>query len=63
MDRPLRLQEDEPTGVTRQSAHEGGSVASPTHWPLLPQEIFQVLISARDLVNPRSIVRSEVLGQ
>jgi hypothetical protein len=24
----------------RQSAHEGGKVVSPTHWPPLPQEIF-----------------------
>ena len=34
--------------VSRQSAHEGGKVVSPTHRPLLPpQERFLVLISVR----------------
>jgi len=40
--RRLRLQ------ISRQSAHEGGKVVSPTHRPPLPpQEIFLVLISVR----------------
>jgi len=34
--------------ISRQSAQEGGKVVSPTYWPpLLPQEIFLVLISVR----------------
>jgi len=34
--------------ISRQSAHKGGKVVSPMHWPpLLPQEIFLVLISVR----------------
>jgi hypothetical protein len=39
---------DRPIGsrISRQSAHEGSKVVSPTHWtPLPPQEIFLVLIS------------------
>jgi hypothetical protein len=31
--------------ISRQSAHEGGKVVSPTHRPSLPQEGFLVLIS------------------
>ena len=42
--------------ILRQSAHEGSKVVSPTHrQPLVPQEIFLVLISVR--VNPRVTVQ------
>jgi hypothetical protein len=43
--------------ISRQSAHEGGKVVSPTHRPpWLPQEIFLVLISVRCWVNHRIII-------
>ena len=43
--------------ISRQSAHEGGKVVSPTHRPPL----FLVLISVRGWVDPRAIVRQEGL--
>jgi len=49
--------------ISRQSAHEGGKVVSSTHRPPLPQEIFLVLISVRDWVDPRALVRPEGLCQ
>ena len=49
--------------ISRQSAHEGGKVVSPTHRQPLPQETFVVLISVRGCVNPRAIVRPEGLCQ
>jgi len=38
---------DRGSQISRQSAHEGGKVVSPTHRPPLPQEILLVLISVR----------------
>ena len=38
--------------ISRQSAHEGGKVVSPTHRPPLPQEIFLVLTS---IVQPEGL--------
>jgi len=36
LDRPLQLQEVEASRISRQSAHEGGKVVTPTHRPHLP---------------------------
>src|SRR5215510_13741196 len=42
----LRVPAGSGSQISRQSAHEGGKVVSPTHRPPLPaQEIFLVLIS------------------
>jgi hypothetical protein len=50
--------------MSRQLAHEGGKVVSPTQWPPLPlQEIFLILIYVRGWVSPRAIVRMEGLCQ
>ena len=49
--------------ISRQWAHKSGKVVSPTHWLPLPHEIFLVLISVRDWVGPRTIVRPEGLCQ
>jgi hypothetical protein len=50
--------------ISRQSAHEGSKVASPTHQPPLPpQEILVVLISVRGWIDPRAIVRPKGLCQ
>jgi hypothetical protein len=38
LENPLGLQEVEAPRISRQSAHEGGKVVSPTHRPSLPPE-------------------------
>jgi hypothetical protein len=48
--------------ISRQSAHQGGKVVSPTHWPSLPQEGFLVLISVRGWVDARATMRPEGLS-
>ena len=40
LDRPLVLHEFEALRISRQSAHEGGKVVSPTHRPPLPLMIY-----------------------
>ena len=48
LDRSLRVPGGWGSQFSRQLAHEGGKVVSPTHrLPLPPQEIFLVLISVR----------------
>jgi hypothetical protein len=47
LDMPLGFQAVEAPRISRQSAHEGGKVVSPTHRPSLPQERMLVLISVR----------------
>ena len=50
--------------ISRQSAHEGGKVVSPTHrQPFSPKETFMVLNLVRGWVNPRAIVWLEGLCQ
>ena len=50
--------------ISRQSAHEGVKVVTPTHRPpLTPREIFLVLIFVRHWTNPRVTVRPEGLFQ
>jgi hypothetical protein len=57
----LRVQGDWDSQISRQSAHGGAKVVSPTHWPSLPQQIFLVLISVRGWANPSAIMRPEGL--
>jgi hypothetical protein len=49
--------------ISRQSAHEGGNVISPTHRPLLIPGNIPGTISVRSWVDPRAIVRPEGLHQ
>jgi hypothetical protein len=57
----LRFQEDEAPIVTRQSAHEGGTIVSLMHRPSLP--IFMAYVYVRNKVDPRAIVRPVGLCQ
>ena len=60
----LRVPGGSDSQISRQSAHEGGKVVSPTHrQPLPPKEIFLALISIRDWVDPSATVRPEGLCQ
>jgi hypothetical protein len=50
--------------ISRQSTNEGGKVVNPKHLSCLPpQKLFLLLISVRDWVNLRVIVRPEGLCQ
>jgi len=49
--------------ISRQSAHEGGKVVSPTHRPPLPLGNIPGTRFFRGWVNPRTIVRPEGLCQ
>jgi hypothetical protein len=52
--------------ISRQSAYEGGNISNPTHradFTPPPKEIFLVIISCRDRVNSRAIVRQGELCQ
>jgi hypothetical protein len=40
LNRPLRLHKFDAPRLSRQSAHEGGKVVSPTHWPPLPPKRY-----------------------
>jgi hypothetical protein len=56
LDRPLRLQEVQSTGISIQKAHEGGKVVSPTHRPLLlPRKYswYSFLLQAESTPGPQ----------
>ena len=54
---PLELQEVEAPRISRQSAHEGGKVVSPTPRPLLPPG--DTFIYVRGGVVPKAVMLSE----
>jgi len=56
LDKPLGLKDVEALRISRQSAHEGGKVVSPTHRPPLSPRRSQVLVSVGASVDPRTIV-------
>jgi len=59
----LRVPGGSGSQISKLSAHEGGKVVSPRHWPPLPQENMPLLISVTSWVDPRAIVRQEGLCQ
>jgi len=68
LDRSWGLQEVKAHRISRQLAHANGKLVGPMHrspltHPPLPQEIFLVIISFRDLVDLRNIVLPEGLRQ
>jgi hypothetical protein len=55
LDRPLGFQEVEAPRISRQSAHEGGKVFSPTHRPPLPPRkysCYSFLLEAESTPGP-----------
>ena len=64
--KPLKVQEFEAPRISRQSAHERGTVVSPTHRPPLPpspQGRSPVLISFRSWLDPSGPERPEGSSQ
>jgi hypothetical protein len=61
--RPLGIQEVNTLRISRQSAYWCDNFVSPTHWPLLPQEISLVFLSVRGWVDPWLTVWPEELIQ
>jgi len=60
----LRVAECWGSQISRQSAHEGGKLLMPMHWPTVPpQKIFLVLISVRGWGDPKAIAWPEWLCQ
>jgi hypothetical protein len=49
LDRPLQLQQTEAPRISRQSAHEGGKVVTPTHRPHLPPRRYPCTQKAHSL--------------
>jgi hypothetical protein len=49
--------------ISRQSAHEGGKVVSPMHWPPLPTTKYTWYSFVRGRVDPRPIAQPEGLRQ
>jgi hypothetical protein len=59
----LRVPGDWGSQISRQSAHEGGKVVSPTHRPPLPPRKYSWYSFLWGWVDPRAIVRPKQLCQ